>query len=183
MKIFTLLLFLLLGADLCAQKYFTRTATIEFNSETPLERIQAINGKAVSVIDMEANQLQFSVLMKGFHFDNALMQVHFNENYVLSDQHPKATFRSTEADLSSLDVTKPGAQLVTVRGLLEIKGVTQEVEAPVTFEFSETGFSGSTSLEIVPSDFDIEIPKIVRNKIAKTIFIQVNANYELYQKS
>ncbi len=182
MKAVALIIIVLVSLDLPAQKYFTKAGSIEFHSETPLERIHAVNNKAVSVIDLEKGQVQFSVLMKGFHFENALMQVHFNENYVYSDQYPKATFRSTESQLTNLDLSQDGEQVLQVKGDLTIKGVTKEVEAAVTIRVAGEGFSGTTTFDVSPADFEIEIPKLVRNKIAKTISIQISAVYEAYQK-
>src|SRR5688572_4970867 len=74
-------------------KYFTKEGRAQFVSKAPLEEIEAVNKKVTSVLDASTGQLEFSVLMKAFEFQKALMQEHFNENYVESDKFPKATFK------------------------------------------------------------------------------------------
>ena len=74
-------------------RLMTKSATISFYSKAPMENIEATNKLGVSVIDKTTGQLEFSVLLKGFSFEKALMQEHFNENYVDSDLFPKAGFK------------------------------------------------------------------------------------------
>src|ERR1044071_3294377 len=89
-------------------KYFTRNGTVAFNASSPLENIEATNNKASSVFIPSTGQIEFSVLMKAFFFERALMQEHFNENYVESDQYPKAVFKGTVADAAALNLAKDG---------------------------------------------------------------------------
>ena len=96
------LLFILLAAgtitSLSAQKYFTRDGMISFTASSPLEKIDATNKGATAVIDAASGALEFAVLIKGFIFEKALMQEHFNENYLESGKYPKATFKGKIAD-------------------------------------------------------------------------------------
>ncbi len=166
-----------------SQIFYTKSGTISFNSETPLEKIEATNNKAVSILNLDENKIEFSVLIKGFHFPNALMQTHFNENYMLSDVYPKAVFKSTEVDLSALDIDKEGTYQVAVKGILTIKDVDKEIDTVASIEVQNKSLSGKASFVVSPSDFNIEIPKIVKDKIAKEIQITVGSNYKLYEKS
>ena len=79
-------------------KYFTKNGRVFFNASSPLEKIEAINDKSTSVIDLSTGQIEFGVLLKAFLFERALMQEHFNENYVESDKYPKAIFKGMIAD-------------------------------------------------------------------------------------
>lgn len=76
-----------------AQKYMTRSAQVSFFSSTAVENIEAINNEVASVFDAATGELVFIVPIKSFKFDRALMQEHFNENYLESDQFPKADFK------------------------------------------------------------------------------------------
>jgi LPS O-antigen subunit length determinant protein (WzzB/FepE family) len=76
-----------------AQKYLSKTAHVRFFSETPMEKIEADNHQGTTVVDFEKKEMVFTVLMKSFEFDKALMQEHFNEKYVESATYPKATFK------------------------------------------------------------------------------------------
>ena len=76
-----------------AQKYFSKTGQIYFVSDTPMEKIEATNKSSNCVLDMASGKLEFGVLIKGFQFEKALMQEHFNENYMESNKFPKSIFK------------------------------------------------------------------------------------------
>ena len=75
------------------EKYFTKTGKIRFNCTGGVEKIEALNKGVTCVLDSKTGALQFAVLLKGFEFEKALMQEHFNENYVESVKFPKAIFK------------------------------------------------------------------------------------------
>ena len=52
------------------------------------KKSKAVNRTVTCVLDAKTGNIQFAVLMKGFEFERALMQEHFNENYVESDKFP-----------------------------------------------------------------------------------------------
>src|SRR5687767_503078 len=110
-------------------KYYTKTGKIEFYSKAPLEDIEAINKTVIAVLDAQSGGIQFSVQMKGFEFDKALMQDHFNENYVESDKFPKGEFRGTVVNNSEINYSKDGTYKAKVKGRLFIHGVTRDVES------------------------------------------------------
>jgi len=159
-------------------RIFTRKGEISFYSKAPLENIEAHNKAAVSVIDKATGQLEFSVLMKGFEFEKALQQEHFNENYVESDKYPKASFKGKMADVSKVKFTTDGSYTVPVSGQLTLHGITKEVTANATIAVKGGLVSGHTEFTIVVDDYKISIPALVKDKIAKTVKITVNANYE-----
>lgn len=164
-----------------AQKYFTREGKISFSSEAPLERIEANNHKATSVLDMETGKLEFAVLIKAFQFEKALMQEHFNENYMESSKFPKSIFKGEIVNLSDVNLSKDGTYKVNVKGQLTIHGVTNEVEAPGTITVSNGEISATSNFDVAVADYEIEIPSVVREKIAKTVQISVDLNYQPYK--
>lgn len=166
-----------------AQTFFTKTGEISFYSHTPLEEIEAKNEKAVSILNLDKEEIEFSVLIKGFHFKNALMQTHFNENYMDSDAFPKATFKSSLVDLSGFDLQKDGEYPVPVNGILTVKGKEKEIKTTAILKVSAGKLEGMTSFVVSPGDFDIEIPSLVKGKIAEEIQVTVKATYQLYEKS
>ena len=92
-SIYILILLLSHVTMVSGQKYFTKTGQISFNANTSIEKIEAINKSASCVMDVETGKIEFGVLVKGFQFEKALMQEHFNENYLESSKFPKATFK------------------------------------------------------------------------------------------
>lgn len=166
-----------------AQKYFTRNGHIWFFSHAPAEDIEAHNYQANSILDASSGEMVFSVLMKGFEFEKALMQEHFNEKYVHSSEFPKAQFQGKVVDISKVDFKKPGVYDVVVKGDLTIHGVTKAVESPGTLEVTKDGkVLGKAKFPVTVADYDIEVPAVVRENIAKVVDVNVDMNYEPYNK-
>lgn len=161
-----------------AQKYFTKTGEISFFSSTPIEDIEAISNSASSVFDMESGKIQWAVLVKSFEFEKALMQEHFNENYMESNKYPKATFKGVMADLKKLNLTKDGNYSIPVNGTLLIHGITKTIETTAEFKIEKGLINAISSLSVEVADFGIEIPSVVSENIAKEIEIKIKANYE-----
>jgi polyisoprenoid-binding protein YceI len=172
-KIFIVLSFLLVS-PLLAQKYMSRSAEVYFLSDKDaVEIVEATNNQVGAVIDLENGAIAFQIQMRAFHFDIALMEEHFNENYVESYRYPKATFRGSFVDLPK-DLSTP--QIVTVAGTMEFHGVKKYMEIEVSLSLKESILQGDAKFDLLCSDFDIEIPKIVADKLANTIQVTVKAS-------
>lgn len=172
MKKFISILFLFICQQADAQTYLTRTGFIGFYSKTPLEDIIAENRQAYAMIDLEKKNIAFTLLVKGFVFQKQLMQTHFNENYAESDKYPKANFTGTYS--GDVDVSKKGVYPVQVKGQLTFHGVTRNIEVPATIEVQDGILLGLSEFKLKPADFSIEIPAIVREKIAQQMDVRVN---------
>ena len=151
------------------QKYFTKSGKVTFYSKAPLEDIEAKNKNAVSVFDVTTGKIEVSILMKAFEFEKALMQEHFNENYVESDKFPKSVFKGMINDLSKVDLIKNGKYNTTVSGKLSMHGETRDVTAPVTFTVNNGIINAISEFKVVLEDYKISIPSIVNDKIGKEV--------------
>jgi polyisoprenoid-binding protein YceI len=160
-----------------AQKYFTREAQISFFSDAPLEKIEADNGTGTCVVDFDQQRMEFAVLIKAFQFEKALMQEHFNENYMESHKFPKATFKGEIIEPASIDM-KDQPQDVKVKGTITIHGVDREITAPGTILYTPDKVKMSSIFTVAVKDFDIEIPGVVRDNIAKEVEISIDAALE-----
>ena len=161
-----------------AQKHMTRTGHLWFYSHTPVEDIEAHNNQAMSVLNADNGEMVFAVLMKGFQFEKALMQEHFNEKYVESDKFPKASFKGKITNVDEVDFAKDGTYAAKAEGELTIHGVTQEVEAEGEVKVENGNIVIASVFQLKPEDYDIKIPGIVRDNIAKIIDIHVDITYE-----
>lgn len=159
------------------QVYMTRSAHISFFSVTPMENIKAVNDQAYAVIDAGKKNIAFTLLIKSFQFEKELMQQHFNENYIESDKYPKASFSGSFT--GDVNTATDGTYNVTVKGNLTIHNVTKSVEAPATLEVKSGHLIGKTQLKVKAEDYNISIPALVREKIAKEITIDVLADCTL----
>ena len=160
-----------------AQKYMTKNGYIGFYSHTPVEDIKADNNQVASVLDISTGELVFQVLIKSFHFEKALMEEHFNENYMESEKFPKSTFKGKIINLSLVDFTKNGKYDVDVEGDLNIHNVTKKVNVKGSIEIISGGINAFSKFNIVPEDYNINIPGIVRDNIAKNLEVTVTMKY------
>ena len=167
---------LLLPAMLIAQeRYATRTGHISFFSATPMENIEGNNHKVTCVIDATTGAIEFAALMKAFEFQKALMQEHFNENYVESQKFPKATFKGKLIGLPDGALQKPGIYDVHAEGDLTIHGVTRNVTEKAQVSVNPTGaVKAISTFHVKPEDHGIKIPGTVRANIAETMEVKVD---------
>lgn len=169
----------MLSLQLSAQKYFTKTGTIKFSSQTTLEDIKAENRKVVSVLNAATGAIEFSLLMKGFDFPNDIMEQHFNESYAESDKFPKATFKGVVADIASVNFTKDGSYKVNYSGKLTIKDVTKDISGTAMFVVKGGKVTSTSELKVKPKDYNIKIPSTAAAKIAEEISVSLLMDYVL----
>jgi hypothetical protein len=160
-----------------AQKYMTKNGYIGFFSHTPMEDIKGDNNQVAGVLDISTGEMVFQVLIKSFHFESALMEEHFNENYMESDKFPKSSFKGKITNLSSVNFSKYGTYDVTVEGDLTIHDVTNKILSKGTIEIVTGGINAKSIFNLVPEDFKISIPGVVREKINKNMEVTVALNY------
>jgi len=169
---------LMMGISVYSQTvYMTRSGQISFFSKTPMENIEAVNNEVTSMLNPASGEVVFAVLIKSFRFEKALMEEHFNENYMESDKLPKSTFQGKIKNPDAITFTKDGTYPVTIEGDLTIHGVKQHVAFPGTLVISKNSISATSSFQLKPSDYNISIPSLVAEKIAKTIDVKVNCQY------
>jgi len=159
-------------------RLLTRSGFISFYSDAPLEKIEANTRTAASVLDKKTGQVEFSVLIKSFSFRKALMQEHFNENYLESDKFPKSVFIGRIDDVSKVDFDKDSEYAVTVTGQLTIHGVTRTLTTPTILTIKNRVTIANATFNISLTDYKISIPSLVKDKISETVKISVTLEYE-----
>jgi len=157
-----------------AQLYLTTTGFAGFYSKTSFEDIKAENNQVYAVIDLGKKSIAFSMLLNGFVFTKELMQEHFNENYVESDKFPKATFTGSFTD--NVDVTKAGENTIHVTGTITMHGASKQITTTATLSMENGVLVGKASFQLLPGDFNIAIPSLVRSKIADKIDVHLTVN-------
>lgn len=167
-------------SPLAAQKFFTKNGTIGFDatSASSPEKIEGKNRSATCVVDTKSGAIQFAVLMKGFAFERALMEEHFNENYVESHKFPRAEFKGKIKDTETIDFTRDGTHKVKVKGDLTMHGETKEVETTGQLVVREGKISASAEFSVKLSDYNISIPGLVADKVSKSAKISVDCSLE-----
>ncbi len=175
---YIIILFLITGFNLNAQKYLTKTGHITFEASVPsFEEVKAENESVTAIINTETGDIAALALVKGFRFKNALMEEHFNENYAESDTYPKATFKGKIVNLDLENIENSNV----ITGSLSFHGKSKDISiSDVKIRQSGNKITVNGSFKTIAADFDIEIPKIVSNKISEDI--EVTISFELLKK-
>jgi hypothetical protein len=176
-RLFLLFLFMNLIFTVNGQKYMTKNGFIGFYSHTPMEDIKGDNNQVASVLDASNGEMVFQVLIKSFHFDRALMEEHFNENYMESEKYPKSVFKGKITNMPDVNLSKSGTYNVTVEGDLTIRDVTKKISTKGTLEVKTGEITANSKFNIVPEDYHITIPSVVREKIDKSLEVTVTMKY------
>lgn len=153
---------------------------ISFYSKSPLEDIDAINKGAIVVMNTNTNDIQVRVTIQNFKFKNALMEEHFNENYMESQKFPNAVFKGKINE--KVDYTKDGETKVTVTGKMEIHGVTKNETYAGTLTKKGNEILIKTKFKIKVADYGIEVPSLYVKNIAEIVDIDVSSVLEPFVK-
>lgn len=169
---------MVITATVSAQKLYTKNGSVSFFSKTSLENIKADNNQVMSVLNTQTGDIQFSLLIKSFHFEKALMEEHFNENYMESEKFPKATFKGTITDLSRVSFTTDGIYTVAVSGDMTIHGVTKKATTTGSIVVKAGKISASAKFPVKLSEYNVSIPNLVKDNIAESVEVTLNSNFD-----
>jgi len=173
-KILILAMGLLIGKAAFAQKVISKTGEVKFEASMPsFEEIAGTNNSASCVLDKSTGDIAALVLIKSFKFKAPLMEEHFNENYMESDKFPKATFkgRILNFDASKLSANKTAYDL---EGDLTIHGVTKRIKTKIMLHNAGQKVASTATFSVKPQDYNIQIPALVKEKIAENVKIALN---------
>lgn len=173
-NLFIISLLLTVNTAFAQTKLFTKTGSISFKSKTALENIEARNNKVLSVWETNTGNIEFSLLIKGFNFEKALMQEHFNENYMESDKFPKAIFKGVMENSKDILLTANNNYQLKINGTLTMHGVTKQITVPANIKVTNGETSASANFSILLQDYNIKIPGLVADRINKKIDIVIN---------
>lgn len=174
--ILSIIAFLLINVGYAQDKYFTKNGTIIFDATTSTspEKVSAINKSAACVLDTKTGNIQFSVLMQGFEFEQALMREHFHENYLESEKFPKSIFKGQISNSSAINYGKNGTYDVSVKGQMLMHGITKPLEAKGKLIVNNGKISVAANFSILLADYQVLVPRLVGDKVGKNATIKVD---------
>ena len=147
---------------------------IGFKSDAKLELIKASSEDMKGLIESDKKEFTFIVRIKTFKgFNTSLQREHFNENYLESGKYPDATF--TGKIIEDVDFTKNNTFTVRAKGLLTVHGVSQERIIKSDMTIRNGVISIKANFTVALADHNIPIPRVVHEKLASEIKIDVNA--------
>jgi hypothetical protein len=177
------ILLLILGMQalhlVAQERFFCRDAAIKFTSKTSFENIEAVNNQGLFVIDLKTGKVECSVLLKSFNFSNALMQAHFNENYVESAKYPRAYFKGDIQSIPTISLDKNADYTLAIKGIMQLHGQLKEITTTAYLHIKDSKLTSDCVFDILLDEYAINVPKLVKDKIADRITISTKAIYQI----
>ncbi|MGE5106425.1 MAG: YceI family protein [Sphingobacteriales bacterium] len=173
--LFILLIISLLGLSFKIPAIFiTGTGNINFKSDAPLEFIRASSKELKGAIDTDKKTFAFKIRIRSFEgFNSPLQREHFNENYMESEKYPEAGF--VGKIIEDINFDSPGKHSIRAKGLLSLHGIEQERIIKSELEIKENSIFIKSSFTVLLNDHKILIPKVVSEKLANEIKVEVSA--------
>jgi hypothetical protein len=155
--------------------FSAKTGTISFTSDAPLELIKANSNQLRGWLNPDARQFSFNIDMKTFKgFKVSTQKKHFNENYLETNKYPQATFDGKI--IENIDMHRDGLYNVRAKGNLFIHGVVQERIIKCNLTIKNGLVSIKSNFIVLLADHNIAIPKILEQKLATDIKVEVMAD-------
>lgn len=174
-QFYVALLFLFASGSLFPQVFLCHDGNTRFTSEAPLELIKASSDKTSGALDTKTKNVAWSVDVDTFEgFNSALQKEHFQENYMETEKYRNATFKGKI--IEDVDLTKPGTYTVRAKGTFNIHGTEKEKIVKVQITVSNKQVTVESKFEVPLEDHNIKIPKVVNQKIASVIMVEVKAS-------
>lgn len=171
-KIFVLAVLLMAAATSAQDKMISKTGKITFEASVPaFEEVKGKNENVTCVLNPKTGDIASLALIKGFKFKLALMEEHFNENYMNSDSYPKATFKGKILNFNA-DALTATAKEYTMKGKLELHGKTNEITTTAKIRKTDSGVEIISNFNVNASDYDIEIPSVVKSKVSNKVAVK-----------
>ncbi len=171
-----LLPFLLLAVTIAfgQSKYMTKSGSMSFEASQPsFEPIEATHSAVSALLNADTGELAVLALVRGFRFPLALMEEHFNENYIESHQYPKTSFKGSILNFDSNALSNQ-PRTVQLTGELSMHGVTKPISVTATITQSDEQITLTSSFSVKTSDFGIKIPSLVRKQIDENVQVEVS---------
>ena len=178
MKTIALIVLIILNAELSftqdTKLLFTNSGTITFRSESQQELINSTSEDMRGLIDLIHKTFAFKVAIRTFKgFNSALQQEQFNEKFLESDKYPEASFIGKI--IEDLDFKTDGNYEIRAKGKLWIHGKEEERIIKSKIQINKGKLIIESHFSILLSDFNIKVPKVVHEKVASEINVEIKA--------
>lgn len=163
-----------------AQVYLFKNTTVAFVSDAPLEIIKAANNDVAGALQLTERTFFVQIKNESFKgFNSPLQQEHFFENYLEAHKYPRSSFKGKLID--TFDPNTTGVQYIRIKGILNIHGIEQERIVRVELNVGPKQITFKSAFTVPLHEHQISIPRIVHQKIAEEIKVQVQGELQLKQ--
>ncbi|CAN1486674.1 Lipid/polyisoprenoid-binding, YceI-like [Flavobacteriaceae bacterium] len=159
-------------------KIATNSGTIFFEASLPaFEEVKANNNNVSCVVNTTTGEISSLAFISEFQFKMAMMEEHFNANYLESSKYPKATFKGNIHGFNLAIIGNVPKDFI-LTGKLSMHGKSKNISTIARIQKTQSGLQIATNFKVNTSDFGIKIPKIVQYKIAETVTIKANFEFK-----
>lgn len=149
---------------------------VKFISDAPIEEFEGVTdnidgyliGDASNI--KEDSEMYFEVQLNTLETGIGLRDRHMRENYLHTDKYPVAAFKGKIVEAKK---TSKGWD-VTVKGEMTIHGVTKGISVKGEMNKNKDGFEVSCSFVVPLSDYKIEVPSLMFQKIDENMELKLN---------
>lgn len=179
--IITLCLAVVALQGIFAQKqYVLQKGAILFRSDAPLELIKASSNELKGLFVPDRKAFAFRIPIQSFKgFNGPLQREHFNENYMESDKYPVASFEGKI--IEDINLEQSNEFSIRAKGFLTIHGISQERIIKCDLSVKNNKVIVRTAFTVLLQDHNIAIPKVVHEKLASEIKVDVMAEMVVNQ--
>ena len=179
-KIVMIAVLALFFSNAFGQKYITKSGVCDIYSETPAFTIEGSNKKVASILDMSNGNIISSTLIRSFKFKEALVEEHFNENYLEPHKFPKSVFKGKIDNFAEIDLSKDTTYNIAISGKLTIHGVTQSIKEKGTVTVKAGNISASTVFNVSLAAHQVKVEKAYKHAIKDDIKLKIRFDYKPY---
>jgi hypothetical protein len=164
-----------------AQQYKTRDGNIYFNPNKNQSNgeYSALSKEGTAILKVETAEVALLVPMKTFHFNNALLEEHFNENYLHTNKFPNATYKGKLIGFDKSMLAKDGEYKISSEGQVALHGVTKNFKSPVVMTVKGNVVTFKCNFFVKAGDYNIEIPELVKPKLAEQTPLVATINFKM----
>jgi len=160
--------------------FFTNSGKVSFRSEASQELIKASSQKLNGLLDSEKKTFAFKVDIQSFDgFNNPVQKTHFNEKYMESEKYPEAIFNGKI--IEDINMDQDGTTIVRAKGKLTVHGKEQERIIKASIQIHGEQAHIESHFTILLADHNIKVPRVVHEKIATEIAVDITADLKRKQ--
>lgn len=180
MKILFVSVLCLWATSSFSQSYLTEKGDVAFISKAAVNEFEGKSQKLKGLIDLDKNLVDFYLELNTLKTGIGLRDRHMRENYLETDTYPFAEF--TGKFVEPLPTPQEDWLPVVIEGVFKIHGQEKPIKVDGKLKRSGDELLLETEFEVLLSDFQIEIPKLVFFELAEKQLVQVKATLSEQKK-
>jgi hypothetical protein len=163
-----------------AQVLKTKDGVIYFNpnKDQKNREYSSQTKEATGVLDADKGSVALLVAMKSFHFNNALLEEHFNENYLHTSKIPNANYKGSLTGFTKDMLSKDGTYKLSSTGTVTLHGVAKPFSAPVQLIVKGNTAVFKCTFNVKAKDHNIEIPALVQGKLLEATPLEATITFK-----